>query len=166
MSQPPELDTEWIHYLEAVKGLAGLPNLVDERRRSAKADEEAAIARATTARELALKRCDDWQTYGKRTLANSEARLVAAHILVPDASAAPTISYDAPEPLIEGLELLDKKLAAEVAGLNEARRAGRARAMERAAEAARKAALRRELLRIGGLILLIVLGALLLRVIF
>ncbi|MFI5959295.1 hypothetical protein [Cryptosporangium sp. NPDC051539] len=166
MSQHPSPDPEWIDYLEAVNGLAGLPNLVDERRRIAKSDEEASIARATSARELALNRCDEWQTYAKRTLANSEARLVAAHILVPDASAAPTISYDAPDPLIEGLGELDKKLATEVAGLNEARRAGRARAMERAAEAARKAALRRELIRIGGLIALIILGALLLRVIF
>lgn len=165
MTQHPGPDPEWIDYLEAVSGLAGLPNLVDERRRSAKADEDAAIARANTAQELALKRCDDWRTYAKWTLANSEARLVAAHILVPDASAAPTISYDAPEPLIEGLAELDKKLATEVAGLNEARRAGRARAMERAAEAARKAALRRELLRIAGIIAVIILGALLLRMI-
>ena len=130
-------DPEWTDYLEAVTGLAGLPNLVDERRRSAKDDEQASITRAKTAQELALARCDEWQVYAKRTLANAEARLVAAHILVPDPSAAPTISYDAPEPLLEGLAELDKKLSGEVAGLHEARRAGRARAMERAAEAAR-----------------------------
>lgn len=162
----PAVDPEWIDYLESVKGLAGLPNLVDERRRSAKTDEEAALTRAKNAQELALARCNEWQVYAKRTLANAEARLVAAHILVPDASAAPTISYDAPEPLLEGLAELDKKLSSEVSGLHEARRAGRARAMERAAEAARKAALRRELLRIGALIALIILGALLLRMIF
>ena len=162
----PEVDPEWTDYLLAVEGLAGLPNLVDERRRSAKADEEAAIARAKAAQELALARCDEWRTYAKRTLSTAEARLVAAHILVPDASAAPTVSYDSPEPLLEGLAELDKKLAGEVSGLHEARRVGRARAMERAAEAARKAALRRELLRIAGLIALIILGALLLRVIF
>ena len=162
----PSLDPEWIDYLESVKGLAGLPNRVDERRRSAKTDEETALARAKNAQEMALARCEEWRVYAKRTLANAEARLVAAHILVPDASAAPTISYDAPEPLLEGLAELDKKLSAEVSGLHEARRAGRARAMERAAEAARKAAMRRELLRIGGLIALIILGALLLRLIF
>ncbi|MFG1928560.1 hypothetical protein [Cryptosporangium sp. NPDC048952] len=162
----PSPDPEWIDYLESVKGLAGLPNLVDERRRSAKGDEEAAIARAKAAQELALARCEEWQVYAKRTLANSEARLVAAHILVPDPSAAPTVSYDAPEPLLEGLAELDKKLSTEVSGLHEARRAGRARAMERAAEAARKAAMRRELMRIGALIALIIAGALLLRVIF
>ncbi|GAA3394558.1 hypothetical protein [Cryptosporangium minutisporangium] len=166
MSRPARVDSEWTDYLAAVNQLANLPNLADERRRSAKADEEAAIARAKNAQELALKACEDWRTYAKRTLANAEARLVAAHILVPDASAAPTIAYDAPEPLIEGLQELDKKLATEVDGLHEARRLGRQRAMERAAEAARKAALRRELLRIAGLIALIILGALLLRVIF
>jgi hypothetical protein len=166
MSPPAPIDPEWIDYLEAVSGLASLPNLVDERRRSAKSDEETAITRAKTAQELALNRCDDWRTYAKRTLSNAEARLVAAHILVPDASAAPTIAYDAPEPLIESLTELDKRLAAQVSGLHEARRAGRARAMERAAEAARKAALRRELMRIGGAIALIILGALLLRLIF
>jgi len=166
MTQHASPDPEWIDYLEAVNGLAGLPNLVDERRRSAKSDEESSIARAKAAQELALARCDDWQTYAKRTLSNSEARLVAAHILVPDASAAPTVAYDAPEPLLESLQELDKKLATEVSGLHEARRLGRARAMERAAEAARKAALRRELMRIGALILLIIVGALLLRVVF
>ncbi|SHN44606.1 hypothetical protein [Cryptosporangium aurantiacum] len=166
MSRQAPIDPEWTDYLAAVNQLANLPNLADERRRSAKADEETAIARAKGAQELALKACDDWLVYAKRTLSNAEARLVAAHILVPDASAAPTIAYDSPEPLVEGLAELDKKLATEVAGLNEARRAGRARAMERAAEAARKAALRKELLRIGGIIVLIILGALLLRVIF
>lgn len=165
MTQPSP-DPEWIDYLASVKQLASLPNLVDERRRSAKTDEETALNRAKTAQDMALARCDDWLVTAKRTLANAEARLVAAHILVPDASAAPTISYDAPEPLLEGLAELDARLSTEVSGLHEARRAGRARAMERAADAARKAALRRELLRIGGLIALIILGALLLRVIF
>lgn len=164
MTSPPNpVDPEWTDYLEAVRGLASLPNLVDERRRNAKTDEETSIARAKAATEAALNRCEEWRVYSKRTLANAEARLVAARILVPDASAAPTIAFDSPDPLVESLAELDKRLADQVSGLREARREGRARAMERAAEAARKAAIRRELLRIGGAVVLIILGALLLR---
>jgi hypothetical protein len=166
MTPPASVDPEWNDYLEAVRGLASLPDLVDERRRGAKEDEDAAIARAKAAQEAALNRCEEWRTYAKRALSTAEARLVSARILVPDASAAPTVAYDAPDPLVESLAELEKKLNSEVSGLREARRAGRARAMERAAEAARKTALRRELLRIAGAIALIVLGALILRIVF
>ena len=166
MTSPNPVDPEWTDYLEAVRGLASLPDLVDERRRGAKEDEETALARAKAASEAALNRCEEWRSYATRTLATAEAKLVGARILVPDASAAPTIAYDAPDPLVESLAELEKRLSTEVSGLREARREGRARAMERAAEAARKAALRRELLRIAALIALIILGALALRLIF
>jgi hypothetical protein len=166
VTSPIPVDPEWTDYLEAVRGLASLPDLVDERRRGAKDDEEAALARAKAASEAALNRCEEWRSYASRALATAEARLVGARILVPDASAAPTIAYDAPDPLVESLAELEKKLDTEVSGLREARREGRARAMERAAEAARKAALRRELMRIGALILLIIVGAFALRIIF
>jgi hypothetical protein len=166
MTGPVPVDPEWSHYLEAVRTLASLPDHIDERRRSAKEDEEAAITRARGAEAAALERCEAWRSYASRTLATAEAKLVGARILVPDASAAPTVAYDSPEPLVQSLGELEKKLSDEVAGLREARRQGRARAMERAAEAARKAALRRELLRIAAAIALIVLGALVLRLIF
>ena len=124
------------------------------------------IARAKAAQEADLNRCEEWKTIATRTLTTAEARLVGARILVPDASAAPTVAYDSPDPLVESLAELEQRLNAEDSGLREARRQGRARAMERAAEAARKAALRRELLRIAAAIALIILGALALRIIF
>jgi hypothetical protein len=166
MTGPTSVDPEWTDYIEAVRGLASLPDLVDERRRQAKDDEEATLTRAKGAQEAALNRCEEWRSYAKRTLGTAEARLVSARILVPDASAAPTIAYDAPDPLVESLAELEQRLNTEVSGLREARRAGRARAMERAAEAARKAAVRRELYRIAGAIALIVVGAFILRLIF
>jgi hypothetical protein len=166
MSAPRKTDPEWSDYLLAVHGLASLPNLVDDRKRAARQDEEATLERARANLEMATAACGEWQVLAKRALTTGEAQLVASRILVPDASMAPTITSEVPEHLVEGLAALEQKLASEVDGLQEARRIGRVRAMERAAEASRKAAQRRELLKIAGAIALIILGAILLGVVF
>jgi hypothetical protein len=146
--------------------MASLPNLIDERRRAAREDEEEALTRARLNLEAATAACDDWQAMAKRAVSTAEARLVSSHMLVPEASAAPTIAAETPEQLVDGLRLLEQRLGGEVDGLQEARRVGRMRAMERAAEASRRAAQRRELMKIGGAILLIILGAILLGIVF
>ena len=155
-------DPVWAQYLEAVTTLARLPALVADRERSTSAEEEAAMHRAQTALDAAHTLFADWTALARRTMTNAEARLVAAHVLVPDPSLAPTMSSDDPEALVESLVELDEHLSTDIAALEEARRRSRVEAMERAANRIRQAELRRQLYRIGLAIAAIIVFALLL----
>ena len=149
-------DPVWNEYVESVRHLTRLPELMDERRRQTNEDEEIAARRAQTALDAALARCEEWRMMGKRAIANSEARLVAAKVLVPDASGAPTVSYDTPEPLAEDIGKLTDELDTALAKLEEARRRTRLDAAEQAAREIRQAERQKQLVRYGATAALVI----------
>lgn len=157
----PGQDPVWDEYVEAVGGLARLPVLMGERTRSVKAEEDASVQRAQSALDAGNTLFAEWVALARRTMTTAEARLVAARVLVPDAALASTVPHDTPDALVDQLVALDRRLAAEVGGLEDARRQARAEAMQQAAARRRQSALRKELYRIGAAVLAIVVFALL-----
>ncbi len=162
----PANDPVWDDYLLSVSDLARVPSLVGDRRQSARSEEDAALHRARTALDAALTRCQEWRTHAQRAVATGEARLVAAKLLLPDAAEAPTITSETPEPLVESLALLEQKLDNDLLKLEDARRHAKQEALERAADAQRRAETMRQLYKIGAAIAGIILFAILLGTLF
>lgn len=142
-------DPVWGEYVEAVRHLARMPELLDERRRQASADERAAAQHARAALDAALGRCEQWRAQARRAIATAEARLVAAHVLVPDPSSAPSVDYESPDPLVDEVDRLVRELDSAVVELQNTRRRMRLEAAEEAARRLRAAARRRRWIRSG-----------------
>lgn len=90
-------DPLWNEYAEAVAGLASLPELLAARRREASAGQDTTLASARATRDVELRRCRDWHAQAKRAVANAEAKLVAAKVLIPDVSQARQLAVAEPE---------------------------------------------------------------------
>jgi len=154
-------DPLWDEYVEAVRGLGGLPALLDERSRQATAEEQAAARRARSTLDADQRRCDEWSLLARRAIATAEARMVAAQVLVPDPASGPAPMAGPPDELAATVQQAERELHADLAGLDIARRRARQRAIEDARRAAERAATRRAMIRfavLGGLVVAAILA--------
>jgi hypothetical protein len=143
-------DPLWSSYVDAVRSLGALPELRDERRRQATAEEEASVRRARERIEEELRRCEEWSTLARRAVGTAEARLVAAQVLVPDPAAAPPPPTGSPAELAALVERAQHEVEGDVAGLDAARRRSIQNAAARERRASELAARRKQLLMFAG----------------
>ncbi len=121
----PLNDPLWNEYAESVAGLAELPALLTARKAEAAAGQETALTNARAARDAELRRCRDWRAQAKRATANAEAKLVAAKVLIPDASQAPQLPVGKPQHLVDELSQAVRRFDEELSGLDAATRRSR-----------------------------------------
>ena len=159
-------DPIWDEYVEAVRGIGGLPDLRDERKRQATAEEEAAVRRARAELDAEQRQCAGWSLLARRAIANAEARLVAAQVMVPDAAAAPAPPSGSTAELAALVQQTERELDADLVSLEAARRRARQQDEENRRLAAERADRRRGMIKfalfgaaIVGVILLIALLA-------
>jgi len=148
-------DPLWDEYVDAVRGLGRLPELRDERRRTASAVEQQSVQRARSAQDAELRRCEEWALIAGRAMSTAEARLVAAQVLVPDVTAAPPMPVGPPEELVALVQQSERELAGDLGSLDTARRRARQRAIEQAQRAKELAARRRAVIKfaaVGGVV--------------
>lgn len=154
-------DPLWEEYVGAVHGLGQLPELHDERRREAAAEEAATVGRAREAAEAQFRSGEEWTGQARRALTTAEARLVAAQVLVPDEASALPPATGAPAALSKAVHQAEQELVTDLAGLQTARRRARENAIARAHRARELAARRRQIAifaAVGAVVVLAILG--------
>lgn len=140
-------DPDWDAYIEAVESLGALPEDRDKLKRQAALEEEAAVRAARAALDAEQQRCGEWTLLARRAIANAEARLVAAQVLVPDVAAAPEPPSGSPPELAAMVRQNERELETDLAGLEAARRRARQQAAEASRLAAERADRRRGMIR-------------------
>lgn len=103
---------DWETYVEAVAGLSRVPRLQSERQRVISAEEGATVQRARAALDDELHRCEQWAQLARRAVTNAEAHLVAAHVMLPSATAEPV--NGTPEELALALREAEEELHVEL----------------------------------------------------
>lgn len=149
-------DPLWEEYVEAMRALATVPTTLDARLKEADAEREETIRTARSAREYELRRCAAWRALARRELANAEARLVAAKVLIPSSRAVPAPTETDPEMLAEGLRSSAREFAATLGTLQTARRKARDADLAEQSRRGRAVAMRRRFVVVGAAVLLIV----------
>lgn len=139
--------------------LAEVPEKLEVRLREARAEQESAVSVAKAQRDTELQRCAQWVLQSRRAVANAEARLVAAKVLIPDTVGAPSVAETDPELLLGEVRSGVREFENALAALLSAGRRAADDAVVAEAEARRRLFLRRRLIAsgvVGAVVLLLI----------